>query len=436
MRFKYGLLVVGLALIVGLVVAWRQFYGNSEPTPEMNAPTPGSTDIREPSATKEPSDLNERWHQLAGDATVWRRADIKDPQQQFVFDLIAEKLSSDSGEITREQFLAIAPRLLSAPTKDQAPAKPDDNAQKPDNRVASNTKTDKNRTSTPKTEERHAKTPDTPPQGDHPANVIVFPMGGEGAEAEFRKLDVKGNGLLTYDEMDDGLRAERDRWDANRDGFIDLEEYRAYYRAHMRQTRGARMNAFIEALMRQQNAEHRIMTAQPKAPKPAATSTPVDQTADLPEPYRQFDTNHDGQIGLYEWLKAGQPIAQFLEKDLNGDGFLTPDELVPPEAVASGEAAADPGNLMAFQTQIGKRFSFRVTGAANGGVWGSEGAYTADSSLATAAVHAGLLKPGETGTVHVRIIQPPPAFTGTTAHGVTTGSFGAFPGAYRFSQSR
>jgi hypothetical protein len=75
---------------------------------------------------------------------------------------------------------------------------------------------------------------------------------------------------------------------------------------------------------------------------------------------------------------------------------------------------------------------FRVTGSANGGVWGSE-VYTADSTLAVAAVHAGLVKVGETKTVWIRILQPPPAFNGTTAHGITTGSYGSFPGAFRFT---
>ncbi len=231
--------------------------------------------------------------------------------------------------------------------------------------------------------------------------------------------------------MDDVLRTERDRWDTNGDGFIDLQEYRAYYRARTRQNRGGDMNMLFEALMRQQNVV--VRRTVPVEDKPAQHTSSalnaIDQSSDLPERFRQYDTDHDGQIGLYEWKAAGLPIAEFVAKDLNGDGFLTPDELQA-AADAKGEGEADPGSLATYQNQVGKRFVFRVTGSASGGLWGSD-VYTGDSTLAVAAVHAGVLKVGETGTVKVRIVAPPPEFHGTTAHGVTSQPFGAFPGAYR-----
>src|SRR5437762_917256 len=37
------------------------------------------------------------------------------------------------------------------------------------------------------------------------------------AERFFRRYDQNGDGLLNYDEMPDGLKQERDRWDTNRD---------------------------------------------------------------------------------------------------------------------------------------------------------------------------------------------------------------------------
>src|SRR5262249_37765182 len=48
-------------------------------------------------------------------------------------------------------------------------------------------------------------------------------------------------------------------------------------------------------------------------------------TQKLPEQYRSRDTDGDGQIGLYEWSK--NDYAGFAKLDLNGDGFLTPQEL-------------------------------------------------------------------------------------------------------------
>ncbi len=53
---------------------------------------------------------------------------------------------------------------------------------------------------------------------------------------------------------------------------------------------------------------------------------------DLPEDYEEGDTDADGQIGLYEWRQwKGRGIDQSLEfagLDRNGDGFVTPKEIV------------------------------------------------------------------------------------------------------------
>lgn len=42
------------------------------------------------------------------------------------------------------------------------------------------------------------------------------------------------------------------------------------------------------------------------------------------------------------------------------------------------------------------------------------------------AVHAGVLKVGETGVVRIKFVPSPPAYQGTTANGVTTSNYGAF----------
>jgi hypothetical protein len=73
-----------------------------------------------------------------------------------------------------------------------------------------------------------------------------------------------------------------------------------------------------------------------------------------------------------------------------------------------------------------------VTGQVNGAVWGSE-VYTLDSQFAVAAVHAGVVKAGETGTVRVEIVESPPNFAGSTKNGVTTQPWAAFPqGSFKF----
>ncbi|GIW83679.1 MAG: hypothetical protein KatS3mg106_192 [Gemmataceae bacterium] len=48
----------------------------------------------------------------------------------------------------------------------------------------------------------------------------------------------------------------------------------------------------------------------------------------LPDWFESDDTNKDGQVSLYEWIKAGKSMEEFLEMDLNRDGLLTADELL------------------------------------------------------------------------------------------------------------
>ncbi len=58
----------------------------------------------------------------------------------------------------------------------------------------------------------------------------------------------------------------------------------------------------------------------------------------LPVTYVPFDKNADGQIGLYEWERA--KFAEFRALDRNGDGFLSPRELV--SAATSVAAGSTP----------------------------------------------------------------------------------------------
>jgi hypothetical protein len=68
---------------------------------------------------------------------------------------------------------------------------------------------------------------------------------------------------------------------------------------------------------------------------------------------------------------------------------------------------------------VGQTFLVRVTGQTTGPVWGSE-KYTHDSSIAAAAVHAGILQPGETAVVRVSVLPGLPYYQGSTNHGVTS----------------
>lgn len=156
----------------------------------------------------------------------------------------------------------------------------------------------------------------------------------------------------------------------------------------------------------------------------------------LPKEYEARDKNGDGQIGLYEWDRS--KYSEFAKLDKNGDGFLTPSELNSKGnlfgARAKGgilekDALPNPGNLVALGQRVGESFVYSVTGRTSAPVYGT-GTYTADSDLASVAVHAGLLKDGEKGIVTVTIVETPNQFTGSNANGVTSSSWQAYPAAY------
>ena len=67
---------------------------------------------------------------------------------------------------------------------------------------------------------------------------------------------------------------------------------------------------------------------------------------------------------------------------------------------------------------------------AGGSIWGTD-VYTTDSKLAMAAVHAGVVKPGETGVVRLKILASPPSYAGSFRNGVRTSPYGVFGGAYQ-----
>jgi ElaB/YqjD/DUF883 family membrane-anchored ribosome-binding protein len=95
----------------------------------------------------------------------------------------------------------------------------------------------------------------------------------------------------------------------------------------------------------------------------------------------------------------------------------------------------DPGTLADVDAAEGSQMLFEVTGSTDGAVWGTD-VYTNDSSLSTAAVHAGALRAGEHGIVRVTFVEAlNVAFEGSERNGVWTEDFGEHPVGFRVARA-
>ncbi len=92
-----------------------------------------------------------------------------------------------------------------------------------------------------------------------------------------------------------------------------------------------------------------------------------------------------------------------------------------------------PASMVSYRGQNGKSFVMRVTDSASGRIWGGSGnVYTDDSSIA-AAVHAGLLRAGQAGTVTVTVLSGQasiPRLRATASHQSSMGSGSAVTGCH------
>ena len=94
--------------------------------------------------------------------------------------------------------------------------------------------------------------------------------------------------------------------------------------------------------------------------------------------------------------------------------------------------ATAPANLVGYRNKVGQTFQFNITGSTGGIVWGTD-VYTDDSTVARAAVHAGVVAVGETKTVTITILGGQSSYAASARNGITTSSWPAWPGSYAFS---
>jgi Ca2+-binding EF-hand superfamily protein len=287
MRIAYALLTCSLALLLIPGDAFTQF------------PPGGRMRGGGPRWGGQPPDPGQQFDNLANGKKEIVIAEETNPWRQRMLTRVAESAGVTNGRLTREQYIAGSQKLMAqwqgggGWNRGGAPANP-------------------------------------PANTGGAADGDVAKM----AEAEFKRLDRNGDGLLNQDEMDQDLKAQWQQWDTNKDGSIDLTEFKAYYAAKMNQ----RQN--------QRGPEALIITTPPEQedPKP-----PVYRAGKLPQGipswFQQLDTDGDGQIGLYEWKASGRPIEEFLAMDRNKDGFLTIAEVMRAQPAGRGQRAT--GNTVA-----------------------------------------------------------------------------------------
>lgn len=128
---------------------------------------------------------------------------------------------------------------------------------------------------------------------------------------------------------------------------------------------------------------------------------------------------------LDEAVAVRDMIRQLQAQATAANSLAEPAPSPPPSAVESPYAYD-------LRGQNGQTYYRRVTGSADGSVWGGEeSVYTDDSNLGTAAVHAGVLKVGETAMLRFTILPGQDSYIGSTRHDVTTRPYQSYGGSVR-----
>jgi Ca2+-binding EF-hand superfamily protein len=192
----------------------------------------------------------------------------------------------------------------------------------------------------------------------------------EEAKNWFRRMDTKNVGKLTPDDIPSysALKNEFERWDLNKNGTIELDEYIAYFKARRQyqreqggDTRGP--DGGVDGHVEEPSKRPQIYRIGGTVPK------------DLPPWFVAMDKDQDGQVALWEWREAGRSVKDFRELDANGDGFITVEEMLRAvavkkdmskmESVAAGQG--DPSSQGRFDPRQGGQGRFDPRQGGQGG---------------------------------------------------------------------
>ncbi|MGF1579346.1 MAG: hypothetical protein ACFCD0_08295 [Gemmataceae bacterium] len=143
----------------------------------------------------------------------------------------------------------------------------------------------------------------------------------------FTERDRNKNGYIDADEMSGGMRYRLKEYDKNGDGKMSKSETVAYYTKRMEQWRKGRDRSKSSTPSKTKGETQRIIIEEIPYERPLVFAFGKMPNG-TPDWYTDNDTDKDGQVALYEWRKSGQSIAEFLKRDTNQDGLISPDEMV------------------------------------------------------------------------------------------------------------
>jgi Ca2+-binding EF-hand superfamily protein len=163
-------------------------------------------------------------------------------------------------------------------------------------------------------------------------------------------MDANQNGYLEFEEMSENLQAEKDKWDVDKDGLIDMDEFREYIKAWQEKRQAEREEGGRSGNSDGgRNSDDRRGTLPPGGAGDDHPPVDLDKKVavlragklgdKMPSWFTEHDSDKDAQVALWEWKEKNGELSEFRKWDLNGDGFITPDEVLRVNAVASKDNA-------------------------------------------------------------------------------------------------
>ena len=116
--------------------------------------------------------------------------------------------------------------------------------------------------------------------------------------------------------------------------------------------------------------------------------------------------------------------------------FVLVSLVITPKTFAGGETSIDANYLYLEEYRgLGETIlNVKVTGTFQGNAWGTD-IYSDDSDIGYAAIHAGILKVGETKTIKITVLPGQSSYVGSVRNGVQTFDYVAFDGSFKFNDT-